>query len=531
MDIKILYSNPYIQLVEKPDGFYIESFKKGYTMEQFNELLNQFPQIKITHFLALRSAILSAPRSLSKFADKRSPIEIEISPDGLKAFMTLYFSEEEWAKIPPEKKKEKLLHALYEQDVCFGILEDTLVAIQPRIRTVVAQGIPSIEGETAQITMYKIEEPKPTLTEDGGVNHYELNLINKVQKGDWLGEKVHPTLGTPGKNVFGQTLPAKPGKNLPFLYDKKSIDEVHDPTTGISTLYAKKAGAAVYKNNILHVEDVLEIQGDVSYETGNIDFDGFVNITGSIEENFMVEALQDIEVMGEMGVGGVQKIESTQGRIYIRGGIAGKNKTIIRCKKDLYTKFASDCTIECEGSVYIGFYCINCNITAKEVILESLNSRIIGGTINAQVKVVAGELGNRSEIPTTIQVSGFDRKAYEEEFEHLKEDIEKLNQRLLVIRDKVGYYAKTSPLEPSQMEEYRKLTDEFQQIKDQLTALHEKRKQYGSYLRTRGEGEIVVHRKIHRNTVIQLKHIMKRIPHEVNAPTTYYIIGREFRTL
>ena len=109
MDIKILYSNPYIQLVEKPDGFYIESFKKGYTMEQFNELLNQFPQIKITHFLALRSAILSAPRSLSKFADKRSPIEIEISPDGLKAFMTLYFSEEEWAKIPPGKKKGKAI--------------------------------------------------------------------------------------------------------------------------------------------------------------------------------------------------------------------------------------------------------------------------------------------------------------------------------------------------------------------------------------------------------------------------------------
>ena len=63
----------------------------------------------------------------------------------------------------------------------------------------------------------------------------------------------------------------------------------------------------------------------------------------------------DLEILGEYGVGAADKISSTDGNIYIKGGIAGKNKAMVRCK-NLYVKFLSDITVECDGNVYVGFY-------------------------------------------------------------------------------------------------------------------------------------------------------------------------------
>ena len=76
---KILFSNSYIKLIEADDGFYIESYKNGYTLEEFNEVLLNFPQIKITNFIALRNAILNAPRFISKFAEKEKELKLQLA--------------------------------------------------------------------------------------------------------------------------------------------------------------------------------------------------------------------------------------------------------------------------------------------------------------------------------------------------------------------------------------------------------------------------------------------------------------------
>jgi len=89
-------------------------------------------------------------------------------------------------------------------------------------------------------------------------------------------------------------------------------------------LYALKDGAVHYVDGSIAVYDVLEINGDVDFNTGNIDFNGYVNIKGTVEDNFSVKAEKDIEIGGVYGIGGVKLIESTGGSIYIRGGVAGK---------------------------------------------------------------------------------------------------------------------------------------------------------------------------------------------------------------
>ena len=77
---------------------------------------------------------------------------------------------------------------------------------------------------------------------------------------------------------------------------------------------------------------------------------------------------------------------------------------MLRCKKNLYVKFLSDITVECEGNVYVGFYCMNTNIRARQVVVEAPRGRIIGGTIDADVRVSSADIGNVAENRTVIRV-------------------------------------------------------------------------------------------------------------------------------
>lgn len=529
---KILFSNSYIKLIEADDGFYIESYKNGYTLEEFNEVLLNFPQIKITNFIALRNAILNAPRFISKFAEKRERVEITVSKDHLKAFATLYIPQSELTEANREKISLEILEALQDKGVVYGIIQDALLKeFKAKTKFLIAQGKLPIDGKPSEIKMYEIKEPKPKITEDGKVDHYELNLINKVEKGGWLGERIDATPGEPGKSVFGEEIPAKHGKQLPLLYDKSSIEEVYDKEKGITVLVAKKPGAVFYKNDIIYVYDYLEIEGDVSFETGNINFDGFVNIKGSIDDNFSVEAKNDIEVLGPMGIGGINKVHSKNGCIYIRGGIAGKNKARIFCKQNLYTKFASDCIIECDGTVHIGFYAINCYIRAKQVIFESKNSRIIGGRIDAEIKVVANEVGNRTEIPTVINVKGFNRKKFKDTFDNINSSIKELNEELAQLRHRAAIYRGSTNLSEKHQYEFKRIVRDISNLRDELKKLQAERKNYLSYLRAKGEGEISIFGRIHGNTTFEIKNIQKSFMDQTRGPITYYVLENELKTV
>ena len=102
--------------------------------------------------------------------------------------------------------------------------------------------------------------------------------------------------------------------------------------------YIQKNGAVYYKGDSIGVYDFLEIKGDVDFSTGNIDFDGYLSIKGTVEDNFSVEASNDLEILGEYGVGAADKISSHEGNIYIKGGITGRNRESFAAK-NLYVSF------------------------------------------------------------------------------------------------------------------------------------------------------------------------------------------------
>lgn len=523
----VVYSNEFLELIEEEDQYYVRVFDKGYNMKDFNEIMAKYPRISLTHFAALGSAISLASGKIIKIGVKKPLIEVSVSKDRLKGYVVVNMTIEEFELTDKAELVEKIMEAISQSKIVYGIdVHDIVNTIAPLTKIQIAEGVLPVRGDDAQITLYKVEDVKPQMVEDDTVNHYELNLINKVDKGAWLGERIEPKQGIPGKTVWGEVIPAQVGKQVELDYDKKTVTQKYVEVDGKTYLHAKRTGAVIYQNGVIGVCNFLEIDGSVSFKTGNIDFDGMVEIKKTIEDNFVVRADHDIQVMGDMGVGSVDTIESRDGSIYIRGGIAGKNKAKIKCNGDLYTKFASECTIECDGTVNIGSYAINCDIKAKEVILESYKSRIIGGTIQADIKVQAGEIGNRTESYTKIIVNGFNRNKIKEEYDTIMLTINKVKDKINHLKQKLSIYSAAS-LSSDQKEQFEKLSEEFEYFKKNLKLLYSKQKKYVSYLHAKGEGEIKVTSCLYPNVSISIKSYTTHNSKHVKSPSSFYVINNE----
>ena len=527
----VIFSSDFIKIVKKEKEFFLESYKKGMDLQSFNKILSKLPYIKITNFVTVRNAIQNPPLTSTKFGELKERIQVEVSADELKAFITLSVMDIELAGEAKTQLIKEILDTLRKNGIVYGVIQTALInELANGVKVLIAEGDPPENGQDSIVKLYELQDIKPEIKEDGNVDHYELSLINKVAKGDWLGERVDATEGTAGKSVKGNMIAPMAGKTYPLYYDKESIEEVYG--NGVTTLRALRSGAVHYNCDRISVSNHLEIEGDIDFRTGNIDFDGFLTVRGSIADNFSICANKDIEIRGDYGVGSVKEIESRDGNVFIKGGIAGKNKAIVRSKKNIYTKFVSDATIICEGLVHIGFYCLNSNITAKEVIIDSNKGQIIGGNISAEIKVVSSTIGTPAEKRTVVSVSGFDRNALKARFDRITEESNDLRNQVYKLKQEVSIYANTlsSELNKKQMDEYTSVKDRFLKLKENLVNAESEKKILASYLRTHGDGQISILKKAYPNTVVEIKRISREL-NKVILNTTFYYSDGEIKQL
>lgn len=511
-----IFRDQTLAIIKKTDGFFIETFSKGKAPLYFDALLEQFPYIQVTNYSAVVNALKNAPHGPVQFGIEKERIAVDISNDGLEAKITLNLPAKELSMDKREKLLIEVLNALKDKGVSYGItLENLRGALEPNKPVVIARGIPPINGKDSEIKMYTITEPKPQIVENGSVNFYDLNLINQVKAGDWLGERINPVPGIPGKSVFGTEIKPIDGVYLPLLYDRNSVEMVRKE--GKDVLYSLKTGAVHYIADTIAVYDVLEIDGDIDFNTGNIDFSGYVKIKGSVEENFTVKAGKDIEIMGEYGIGGVDTIESTDGSIYIRGGVAGQNRAKIICKKNLYVKYLSDVDVVCGGSVYVGFYVRNANIKAKQVIVDSPRGQIVGGLVEADICVECADIGNRMETRTIIAVHGFNRNEMQLRLEELKNMIDENKKNLI----KLKVMAANSKDENSNIDSSvtQKTLQAMRDIQENIRNLERERLSIMKFIRTPGEGAVIARRRIYPRVKLIIQNITFEVSDEAVAPT------------
>lgn len=326
--------------------------------------------------------------------------EITLSDDKLQAYLHFKHIENDLTFTLPQL--EEVLSSYHIQH---GIDRNMLNAIvrEPQAyylsKTLIATGTPPIHGQDGYIKLLhdlSDDSKKPAELESGKVDFREVTTIHNVTKGQMLAQRVFPTAGVAGRAVTGEELAAKNGKEARLKIGK---NVVADPEQ--KALYAAIDGMMCKTDrDKINVFPIFEVNGDVDYNIGNIDFVGSIVIRGNVLSGFKVKASGDIRITGSVEGAELE----AGGSIEISAGIIGHNKASVRAGSRVRSSFIQDASISAD-EIHVTQSIMHSTVrAAKSVICRGTKGLIVGGAIQAGEHVVARTIGNSMSTATVIEV-------------------------------------------------------------------------------------------------------------------------------
>ena len=341
--------------------------------------------------------------------------------------------------------------ALAAKKVVFGInMEAIKKGCKGLSPFVAAVGVPPQHGENAVIER-KFDlgiKGRPVVDKYDRVDYKNLNLFVLVKKGSVLAVRIPQTQGVPGKNVLGAEVMARNGRPLPLPLGKGTAQQ------GENTVIAAIDGQIVDSKTKIAVDPHLIIRSSVGVSTGNIDFDGSVEIKGNVEAGFIVKATGDIEIGGVVSGGDVH------GRnVFVSGGVNGMGRGQVTADEDVRVSFAENARIEAGQDIHISDVSLHSNLRAgKHIILEDRRGQITGGFAAAGEEIRANVLGNQACVVTNISV-GID-STLQHKYNTACNEYKETKKRLTEITQMLNTLSKidVSKLPPQRVEQINSLT-------------------------------------------------------------------------
>ncbi|HEX3075450.1 MAG TPA: FapA family protein [Lachnospiraceae bacterium] len=387
-------------------------------------------------------------------------IDIRITPDDMEVYLSLAPLKDDGAY-----SKELILEKLKQQNVVYGINED---AIQGMIdnnlyctQIQVAQGDRAQDGidGSYRFNFNTHKDDKPILLEDGSVDYSCLSKIETVNSGDKIAEYSPAIKGINGRNVKGQEVFAKNGRELMPLKGK-GFTVSEDKRTYIANI----DGKVDYVNGTLEVSNVLILKSDIDSILGNAYFNGHIIVKGSILTGVKVEATGNLTVEGHVEASTL----ISGGDVVLKNGMQGGGRGAVYANGNVLGKFFEQVTIQAGGSVYANTI-MHCNITSRdEVVVSGKRGTIVGGSVSANRSITATVIGSMAEVVTEINVGrqedvmpGILKK--EEDIKERIEEIKKIEEAIRLIDQRLEK-EDSKPLQSQKMLLFRAKVEKNAQI-------------------------------------------------------------------
>ena len=330
-------------------------------------------------------------------------VDVHISPDKMTAAIAASPAGERGVMPSPEGLRELLQKNGVVYGIDSGALSELSVrfaqGLEAKTEAVVAAGTPPINGEDGRIefSFNTDSAPKPSISEDGGADYKNINIVNSVKAGEVLAKLRHPTNGVDGTDVTGRKVTARNGRpvGMPVGPNTALMDGDKD------TLIALIDGIARYNGSAVSVSEGYAISGNVDYSTGNVSYENSVAVEGDIKSGFEVRCGGDLQVSGIIEDCKVTVKEN----VLCKCGFVGNGKGIIEAGGDVSLAFMKNQTLVCQGGVNIAKEAINSNINARKFIkIFGHNLSAAGGTLQTSGFMEMKTVGNISGIKTTLQI-------------------------------------------------------------------------------------------------------------------------------
>lgn len=464
--------NGYYQITDKDTGIYLRVFPpvNGGAPVEETMIIEHLRNEKITKFeqSLLSTTILEASGESIRIAEAPPPllpdVRVMVRRDRLEAMVNV--------TTPPGAipvTMPQLLDKLKASGVVYGIdkpVLEWLVKARSSLNTICAEGVSPRNGDNAYLKYHVDVESqgRPVELEDGSVDFKNINNFLCVTEGQLLLEKIPPTLGTPGVDVIGLPIAAKPGKDisLPFGKNVTIVDNCR--------LVAAIEGQLHIVRQRLNVIPTIEVVEDVDYSTGNIDFVGNVIVHGSVQPGFSIKAGGNVEIWGSVNGGMVEG-----NSIIIRTGVKGMNRSVIKSRDRVVAKFIENATVYADQEVIISDVVLNSSIFAGiRVIVEGRRGIVIGGRVSAGEKIRIRTCGNQSHVTTDLEVSA--NPFLKDELTNLRNENKK-NQVLIKELQRSLEYLRNqglSPLNAEKQDHYKQMGNEYNALQERTEEIRQR---------------------------------------------------------
>ena len=335
--------------------------------------------------------------------------DLTVSEDKMTAFFSI--NDQSAVSFTLQDIKEYL----DEKGIKYGIVDDEKISeylenkegLDTPLK--VAEGKSPETGTDASIKYYFETDPLKigTVKDGGSIDFKDRGDIPQVRKGDLLAEKIPAVEGSAGNDVLGRYLAvSKPkdstlrkGKGTSISEDKLKIYAEADGVPEIS---------AVGK---VYVSPKLEISGGVGLKTGHVDFDGKIDVIGTIQSGYRVRG-------NSLKANEILKAEiEMDGDISVYGGIIGAK---IKGGGNISAMYVHESEIETLGDVLVEKEIIDSTINTSGACIAK-NGPILSSRVSAKKGIQAVQIGSEISKPCNLNI-GYDEK--------VKADIDALKEMI-----------------------------------------------------------------------------------------------------
>lgn len=397
--------NGYFQIVKAPGGYGVKLVPPVDGGEEIRtyELINYLDKEQIGYDLNSIKRALEANIETVSFLERRDcpaideRYTLELSEDNMSAVVRFYPPSETGKRI----NLDECIRDLRFHNVTFGIQMDVL---QDHFQSdgifctdlVVARGREVRHGTDAKIEYYFNTDvhAQPTMREDGTVDYFNLNVINHCRKGQELARIIPADLGDAGVDVRGGRIKPRDVKKAVFKY-ANNIELSEDKMS----IFSKVDGHVTLVDDKVFVSDVYEVE-NVDISTGNVEFEGSVQINGNVASNFVVKANGNVIINGV--VEGAHIIAG--GNIIIARGMNGMAKGTLTAGGNIVAKFIENAKAQAEGYINAGSILHSDAAAGTEIVVSGKRGFITGGHVQANKKIEVKTLGAVMGAPTVVEV-------------------------------------------------------------------------------------------------------------------------------
>ena len=409
-----------------PEGFGLKLVPPGDGGEnvKINEVMDYLDHNRIDYDLSLlKENLLKEQETIMFLGSGECPViaedyVLDVSEDRMEAAIKFYPPTEGGRLLTLDELIKDLRMRKITYGLQMGELQDFFVEKQYGKTYIAAKGKPPGQGRDAVIEYYFNVDIKarPTLNEDGSVDFFNLNAINHCHEGELLARIIPEEPGTPGSTILGERLKPREVKRAKLKFGHNiALSENHLEISSKVDGHVMLVEDKVFVTNVYSVENV-----DTS--TGNIEYEGSVQVNGNVQSGFSVTAKGNVIVNGV--VEGAQV--KAGGNIIIARGMNGMAKGSLEAGGNIISKFLENASAKAEGYISTESILHSTVISGSEIEVTGKRGFITGGRVCAANKISVKTLGSEMGAATLIEVGGNFGAA--EEYQRLQKELEEIQR-------------------------------------------------------------------------------------------------------